>query len=602
MFNLDDPMLRQYYRVDQDGDEFITLKNCNLQEMQDCERTLKQMKPGDGPLSVYTNSVFFEGNFLGGIPEKLKKYVSTLSHNNVWLDSVTPGNPGNPIIVFRKEKKKVISQSKFMKELNELLEIDQTLIWILTFEEDRLIAEIKASQDKSQQEIFVWSGTSGVMPIENYLSGTSSESGSNEAVQIMNYMRGYTSVKKGIFILRDFGALLEPRIERCIRDTISILKRKKIHLIITSPHLQYLNQVGLPPTLEKEIVVLDYRLPEKDELEKFLNTLPQGQKDVLDFDTATSILQGLTLQEAEVAIKRMFLKEGSLEVLSECKKQIIKRSDILELIETDLKMNDVGGLENLKKYFQIYAECHSEEAQKFGVEPLRGVLITGVCGTGKSLICKAAASIWKVPLLKLDIGRVMGGLVGLSEQRIRQALQQAEAMAPCLLYLDEIEKMLSGLGSSGSSDGGATSRVIGTLLTAMQEGLKGVTILASANDISALPPELIRRFNEIFFVDLPDEDERKDIFKIHLKKRNRNELTDNSLFLAQQSQDYTGAEIEKAIKDAIAKKFASDLGKKDITKEDIVDSLKEVTPISRIMKEQIEEIREWAKNRARSAR
>jgi SpoVK/Ycf46/Vps4 family AAA+-type ATPase len=264
-------------------------------------------------------------------------------------------------------------------------------------------------------------------------------------------------------------------------------------------------------------------------------------------------------------------------------------------------MDDVGGLDMVKDYLGKYSRAYTPEAKAFGVEPLKGVLLTGVPGTGKSLLAKAIGRLWGVPLLRLDVGKVMTGLVGGSESKMRDVIKQAEAMSPCVLWIDEVEKSLSGTKSSNFSDGGTLSRVFGTLLTSMQDGMEGVTIIATANDINQLPPEFIRRFNEVFFVDLPGPNERWDIFAIHLKKRGRNIETfeKHRKVLVAASKDYTGAEIEKAVKDGIAASFYQD--KKDLTVKNLLAAIADTKPISKIMESKVKKLRDKARGSFRFA-
>ena len=244
---------------------------------------------------------------------------------------------------------------------------------------------------------------------------------------------------------------------------------------------------------------------------------------------------------------------------------------------------------------------YSVEAQKFGVEPLRGLILTGIAGTGKSLLARATAYILKLPLVRLDIGKIMGGIVGSSEANMRSAIQTLESIQPCVCWLDELEKALSGTQSSNRSDGGTLSRVFGTLLTAMQEGLKGVTLLATSNDISQLPPELIRRFNDIFFMDLPNRNERWEILAIHLNKRNRKIeiFEEHKDIILNALEDFTGAEIEKAVKDSITRAFY--LKAQDVELEHLLSAIKGISPISKVQAEQVRTLQQWAKDHAKFA-
>jgi SpoVK/Ycf46/Vps4 family AAA+-type ATPase len=309
----------------------------------------------------------------------------------------------------------------------------------------------------------------------------------------------------------------------------------------------------------------------------------------------------MTFDEFTRAMATSLIDTQTIDVkaILEHKKQAIKKSEILEVINLDTSMNDVGGLDELKTYFERYSSSFSDEAKAFGVEALKGVIMTGIAGTGKSLAAKAVATHWKIPLLRMDVGKIMGSLVGQSEQRMRDALKHAAACAPCVLWIDEMEKGLSGTQSSGSTDGGTTARVFGTLLTWMQECDKDVVVVATANDVSQLPPELIRRFNETFFVDLPLEDEREEILRIHLNKRKRDPETFDIEAIVKATVDYTGAEIEKIVKESIAAAYTQ--GDSVVATEHILKAASELKPISKQMADRISELRTWADGKARFA-
>jgi SpoVK/Ycf46/Vps4 family AAA+-type ATPase len=292
-------------------------------------------------------------------------------------------------------------------------------------------------------------------------------------------------------------------------------------------------------------------------------------------------------------------KEYKYEHLLNLKKQILRKSEILEYVESGYTLQDIGGLDEAKEYFTRYKEAFSDEAKEFGVTPISGALLTGVPGTGKSLLAKTVSHIWQLPCLRLDVGKVMTGLVGGSEERMRQAIKTAEAMAPCVLWIDEVEKGMSGVKSSNFSDAGTMSRVFGTFLTWMQEKTVDVVVIATANDITAVPPEFIRRFNEVFFVDLPVPEEREEIFKIHLNHAKRDPKKFDMKRLVTATHDYTGAEIEKCVKEGIVHAFYDKA--KDVTTKHIIGAVAQTKPIAKIMADQIANIREWARNRARYA-
>lgn len=371
---------------------------------------------------------------------------------------------------------------------------------------------------------------------------------------------------------------------------------------------------GLEPSLQTEVDVIDFPLPSREELGKSISSIVSTASKAMEgkntsvkmynpeeIEGFARALQGLTKVEALRAVSECFREKGfslSVPSLLEKKKQVVKRDDVMEIIDSPPPMDQVGGLENIKEYVEMYRNQFSQKAEKFGVQPIRGLLIIGVCGTGKSLIAKAIASYWQLPCLRLDLGRVFSGIVGNSEQKIRKAIRVCEAVAPALLFLDEAEKQMSGTKSSNFSDAGTASRVFGTLLTAMEEGLKGVVSVATCNDISSLPPELIRRFDEVFFVDLPSAGIREDIFKIHLAKRKQSPEKFDLEELVKVTNRFTGSEIEKIVKQGIAKAFSRD---EQLGIGHMLESARETRPISSIMKEQIKELRDWAKDRARPA-
>ncbi len=320
---------------------------------------------------------------------------------------------------------------------------------------------------------------------------------------------------------------------------------------------------------------------------------------------------GLTLQEAENAFARAMVQDGrldiaDLEVIFEEKRQVIKKTEILEFVKSDLDMEDVGGLENLKRWLEKRNNSWLDSAQRYGLPAPKGALITGVPGCGKSLTAKCMSSMWQLPLLRLDVGKIFSGIVGSSEENIRTAIKTAEAISPSILWIDEIEKGFGGAGSAG--DSGTSTRVFGTFLTWMQEKTKPVFVIATANNIQALPAELLRkgRFDEIFFVDLPTLKERTDIFRLHMEKRlvdpgvvSEFKVTDEVLeMLADISEGFTGAEIEQVVISGLFEAFAEN---RSIQLEDFVRSIQNTVPLSVTQAEQIRSIRDWANVRAVAA-
>ena len=260
----------------------------------------------------------------------------------------------------------------------------------------------------------------------------------------------------------------------------------------------------------------------------------------------------------------------------------------------------VGGMADLKDWLRKRGLAFTERARRFGLPEPRGLLLLGVQGGGKSLVAKSVASLWKLPLLRLDMGKVFSEMVGSSEHNIRVALRLAESVAPCVVWLDELEKGISGLGSSNRSDAGTAARVFGSFLVWMQEKTAPVFVIATSNDISSLPPELLRkgRFDEIFFVDLPSRSERREILSIHLARRHRDPTRFDLERLAGEMEGFSGAEIEQVIISGLYDAFEAE---RELTDDDLLRNVRQTIPLSQTMKEQITGLRNWARTHARSA-
>ncbi|MDF2439502.1 MAG: hypothetical protein JWN98_486, partial [Abditibacteriota bacterium] len=311
---------------------------------------------------------------------------------------------------------------------------------------------------------------------------------------------------------------------------------------------------------------------------------------------------GLTADEAAKVFAKALVAGGSpaamdVEVVLAEKKQIIRKTRTLEFYEAHDSIASVGGLDELKAWLAKRSVAFGDAAREFGLPSPRGVLLLGVPGCGKSMTAKAIGATWQLPLLRFDVGSVFGKYVGESEANLRRALQAAEAVAPCVLWLDELEKAFS---SSRDGDGGTSLRILGGFLSWLQDKRAPVFVVATANSIELLPPELLRRgrLDEIFFVDLPSESERAEIFRIHLQKRNRDAQSFDVELLAAQSDGYSGAEIEQSVIAALYDAFDQD---RDISTDDIQSTLSTMVPLSRTMDEEISRLREWAVTRARAA-
>jgi SpoVK/Ycf46/Vps4 family AAA+-type ATPase len=389
----------------------------------------------------------------------------------------------------------------------------------------------------------------------------------------------------------------------------SSLKNTYKTIVIVSPMFE------MPPELEKDITIIDFDLPRENDFAALLDRIVEEVKgnpklninvNVAMREQIVHSLLGLTLSEAENVVAKTLVKhrglgKQSLEVINAEKKQIIRKSGLLEYYDAEETMESVGGLDSLKSWLLKRSVVFSDQARSFGLPAPKGVLLLGVQGCGKSLMAKTISRIWQLPLLRFDVGRVFGSLVGSSEQNVRRAIQVAESVAPVVFWVDEIDKAFRGSrGSGASTDAGTSSRVFSTFLTWLSEKKSPVFVIATANDISALPPELLRkgRFDEIFFVDLPSSLERRDIFRVHLAKRRMDPATFDIETLVRNSEGYSGAEIEEAI---ISAMFDAFYDKQELTTDRVLNSLRQTVPLSRTMKEDIDELRKWAASRARPA-
>jgi SpoVK/Ycf46/Vps4 family AAA+-type ATPase len=313
----------------------------------------------------------------------------------------------------------------------------------------------------------------------------------------------------------------------------------------------------------------------------------------------------MTLKELEQTLALSVVERGKIDretiptVLRE-KEQVIKKSTVLEHVRWDAGLEDLGGLDLLKEFLDSRREAFSERARAFGLPPPKGICLIGVQGCGKSLAAKAVSRFYRLPLLRLDMGRVFAGLVGRSEENMRTAIKLAESVAPCVLWIDEMEKAFAGVGSSNISDAGTTARVIAHLTTWLQERTSEVYCVATANDISQIPPELVRkgRFDEVFFVDLPAPREREEILRIHLRKRGRDPQEFDVGTLAELARGFSGAEIEEAVISGLYEAFAQ---RRPLAGPDIARSIERTVPLSETMHERVAGIRSWAEGRARRA-
>ena len=479
----------------------------------------------------------------------------------------------------------------FSKELNLLLKARYPVLYISTFEEDRVEYTIrKAIKSTSNKAIYTWDFVEGYKTNPN-----NPRFASKNPLQALELVEKLTADTPAIFILKDFNKFLtDISISRKLRNLVRILKTQPKSLIIVATELE------IPKELSDLITVLDFTLPNSTEIKNELLRLFESLNKTVEPDFLEVLIracQGLSIEKIRRALSKSIAQYGTINeatinlVLVE-KRQIISQTEILEFQGTTSQFTDIGGLETLKKWLATRKESFSEKAKLYGLPAPRGLLLAGIQGTGKSLTAKAIANEWQLPLLRLDIGRLFGGIVGESESRVRQMIQLSEALAPCVLWIDEIDKAFSEQTKGG--DSGTTNRVLGTFITWLSEKRSQVFIVATANNFSVLPLEIIRkgRFDEIFFVGLPILNERQQIFNVFLNRLRPNQLGDFDLaLLANKSEGFSGAEIEQAIVEGMLIAFNE---KREFNTADIVGGLKQIIPLSQIEPERTKQLQDWA--------
>jgi ATP-dependent 26S proteasome regulatory subunit len=404
-----------------------------------------------------------------------------------------------------------------------------------------------------------------------------------------------------LFVLKDLHGPMgdksrpNPKFMRFLRDIAGKFEVSNHNLILVSPDFP------IPADLEKTIALIDWPMPDTAELKVILehaeDDLPEDYPVTLNGnrDQVIQAMRGMTAFEAESVLLSGIvatheLGDSVIPFIIKEKAQIIKKAGVLEYFDSTITMQDVGGLLPLKTYAARKHAAFSSAARDAGVDSPKGVLLVGVPGTGKSLSAKAISGMFKMPLLRMDVGALMGGLVGQSESNTRQALKTAEAVAPAVLWIDEIEKALGGGG--GEHDGGTSKRVLGTILTWMQEKTAPVYIIATANDIQALQPELISRFNNVFFVDLPNQNDREAILKVHLNKRKQDSAQFDLETVATGLWGYSGREIETVVNTALETAFYQN---ENPSTAHLVTATQEIVPVITTMQAKIDAIREWSK-------
>lgn len=493
-------------------------------------------------------------------------------------------------------------------ELETLIRARYPVIYVVSWEEGRVEQALGEIARKREKKLYLWSIARGIQPS----LGDGSPPGKGDArlsdpAPALDHV--LESLENAIFVFRDLHLFLNsPPVLRRVREVANYLKDSFKTLIILSPTLH------LPFELQKDVTVVEFGLPSREEIGGLLD------RSVQDFQRATSraveltpelraqilnAASGLTYNEAENVLAKTLVASGGLTrqdlplILSE-KEQTVRKSGLLEFCRVGEQIDDLGGLDVLKDWLIKRRVAFHDEAREWGLPAPRGLLLIGVQGCGKSLTAKAAASVWGVPLLRMDVGRLFNSLVGSSEQNIRNAISIAESISPAVLWIDEIEKSMSGSQSSGYTDGGTSARVLSTFLTWLQEKTLPVFVVATANNIEQLPPELLRRgrLDEIFFVDLPGDEEREEIFSIHLRKRRMDPAAFDLREISQAAAGFNGAEIEQVVISSLFESYSTGAR---VDTEVLLESAREIVPLSRTMKESLERLRSWAEGRARRA-
>ena len=479
----------------------------------------------------------------------------------------------------------------FTEELGLLIRARYPIIYIATSEEERAETAIATcAKQQGERAVYIWDFVDGYQGNLN-----DAGFGRRNPLQALELLEQLPSSAAAVFILRDFHRFLEDiAISRKLRNLARLLKSQPKNIIILS------SQLTIPEELGETVTILEFTLPGPDEIRREVSELLTATGQRLSgpmLDDLVRSCQGLSLERIRRVLARAIATHGAfdsedLDLILEEKRQTIRQTQILDYYPATEQISDIGGLDNLKDWLLKRGTAFSEKARQYGLPHPRGLLLIGIQGTGKSLTAKAIAHHWHLPLLRLDVGRLFGGLVGESESRTRQMIQLAEALAPCVLWIDEIDKAFGGL--DGRGDSGTSSRVFGTFITWMAEKTSPVFVVATANNIQALPPEVLRRgrFDEIFFVGLPDQQERQAIFEVHLSRLRPHTLKNYDLSrLAYETPDFSGAEIEQAIIEAMHLGFSQG---RDFTADDILEAASQIVPLARTAKEQIDALKAWA--------
>ena len=510
-----------------------------------------------------------------------------------------------------------------MEEVKMLLKARCECLWITTYEEEEVINDLRniVKRDFKNMKLFVWSNTEGLkgVPMVNGEKVLEPDVKLREIPALFAYIRDILANRNvndntgAVFVLRDLHNLMsDARTRRCIRDIKQYVQDRYIPLIVTSPTDAVHDEVA------RLFKVISYDLPDKKEIlsianihnNRIIDAVAKGKTEYTPLSKqelvpVVNALAGLTVREIDNLLfqSTIIRKTLDLSYVNNYKIEAVKKSGVLDYRNPTITLNDIGGHKVLKDYLLEVKEQFSPAAREFGLPMPKGTLFLGLQGAGKTALAEAMAGTLGVPLLILNLSKVMSRFVGESEQRIEAALAVAKAVAPCCFLIDEMEKALGGVNSSNNTDSGITSRVFQSLLRFLQDNNKGVYFMMTSNDVSQLPPELTRagRIDSQWFFDFPSYEDRKEIFKIHFRKRKKEISEDVISIAASLAENFTGAEIEEAVENTLRKAFLriskKKGGKTDIVTEDIKAGIAEVTPIFESNRERVQALRSWAKGR-----
>ncbi len=481
----------------------------------------------------------------------------------------------------------------FLNDFVLLLKARYPIIYIVTNEEERIEYLIKYCAKKYvNRTYYSWDFVDGYQ-------GNPNDTGfaARNPLEALDLVDKLTPETASLFVLKDYDNFLKDfSVIRKLKNLSRSLKTQPKNIIIVS------SEINIPDSLKEFVTLLEFPLPSYSEILEELNRLTSSLQQDIEPEVVNELAmacQGLSLERIRRVLSKIIAKYGEIDksspslILQE-KKQIIQQTQLLEFCLTDKGIGDLGGLDNFKDWLQLRKKAFSQEAVEYGLPYPKGLLLVGVQGTGKSIAAKIIANEWRLPLLRLDFGRLFASLIGQSEQRVRKMIEIAEALSPCILWVDEIDKAFAGAQSSG--DSGTTSRVLATFITWLSEKTTPVFVVATANNIDCIPPEILRkgRFDEMFFLNLPTREEREAIFEVHLKKYRPEGVSNFQVpLLGQLSKDFSGAEIEAVVIESMRLGFNEN---REFNNEDVLISIQNLVPLARTKSKEIDLLKDWAES------